>query len=590
MRIVQGIPIVPGLGIGVVRFYRESRDLNPPTAEVIAEEPDWKTEWNRFAQVQEHALNALEALKRRLQGNGPDRERDEFELDDEPTSADAASGLTGSLQGREGEGDSRHSVEEAVTEVMAGLAEMFESLAWEYAQRRTSYIRSAVSSAAPALSEGPERRAVGAGGRWIMAVEELLPSQTDAPAFAHAAGLLTERGSPTSHTAVMARARGIPAVVVPPCCWAELSDGDTVIVDGTKGEIILRPNDETLARYIRQTEGSYDAGACWRDSDPSQAVTMDGHAITVGADVGSVDEAWQAAEVGADGIGMLSTEMLYREFDHPPSEEEERDIYAEIVRVFRDKPLLFRTLEVDRSEPAPWNGSGAGPKPEVHPLFGTRGIRFCLENPDIFRTHLRAIFQAARNRVLVMFPMVTTVIELRRAREILDEVYAELVLENLPVPKTVSIGVTVETPAAALAADKYAPYVHFFCLGTDNLLQFGLGVDRGSACAAQLYMPYHPGMLRMMAEFVRRANDAGKPVVVTGELAGDPLAVALFLGLGVSSFSVAPDNVPRVKSVIRALRVDDARRIVPEVLEAADAEASFGILESWYRQAIGVVV
>lgn len=480
--------------------------------------------------------------------------------------------------------------EEAVTEVIEELAQTFEALVEEFGKRKTSRMRRARRLGACALSQPPSPVPAGDEGRWVVAARKLVPSQLAKLDLTYVAGLLTEKGTPSSQAAILARARGIPAVVVPPSFWDELRHGDAVIVDGTEGEIIVRPNDETLARYMRRRLGMAKADTRWRDADPSPAITMDGHAVLVGADVGSVDEAWQAAEVGADAIGTLSTELLYREFDHPPTEVEERDMYAEIVYAFPDKPLLFRTLDVNRNNPEPWRGAEGEGQSEANSLFGMRGIRFCLENPDVFRTHLRAIFQAVPDQVLIMFPMVTTVIELRQARRLLDEVYDELVAGSIDVPKSVLVGVMVETPAAALAADKYAPYVDFFCLGTDNLLQFGLGIDGSSARSVGLYMPYHPGMLRMMADFVRRAHASAKPVSVCGEMASDPLAVALFLGLGVKAFSVPPDNVPRIKSVIRALRMDEAQGIIQEVLEAVDAETSFRLLERWYYDAIEVVV
>ena len=368
----------------------------------------------------------------------------------------------------------------------------------------------------------------------------------------------TAAGAPLSHAAILARSRGIPSVTGLGAALLAVPSGTIVLVDGDAGTVLINPSDDEVeaARRRQITDRGRQDEA--RRLATTPAVTRDGRAVPVLVNVGSADDARLAMSEGADGIGMLRTEFAFLGREQPPGEEEQYVAYRAIADAVGDRRLVVRTLDLGADVP-PWN-----PQPESNPALGNRGLRLTLADGDLFDSQLRAIARLARDRRIgVMFPMVTTVDELRRAHARLGS-FTE---------GPVEIGITVEVPAAALTAEVFARSVDFFAVGTNDLTQYALAVDRTNAAVAALADGLHPAVLLLLRQVTAAAERHGRPVSVVGELGCDPLAIPVLLGLGVTSLSVRPNAVAQVKQVVREVALDEARALAEAALQAESAPA-----------------
>lgn len=397
---------------------------------------------------------------------------------------------------------------------------------------------------------------------FILLAHDLAPSETIALDPGRVLGFGTVAGGPTAHTAILARALQLPAVVGVGERLLTLADQTYVILNGKTGQIIIDPSPEEVAQAEKENEALQQKRTLARASMKNEARTVDGKRIEVVANVSSPTESAQAYELGAEGIGLLRTEFLFLEQDVSPSEEKQLAIYGEVVRAMQNQPVIIRTLDIGGDKPVPYIDVGE----EENPFLGERGIRLCLNRPELFRTQLRAIARASQEgQVLVMFPMISDVGELRQARQMVADVVKEVGVEPFP------IGMMIEVPSAALMADKFTPYLDFFSIGTNDLTQYTLAVDRQHPALARLADGLHPAVLRLIDATVKAAHKAGKWVGVCGELAADPQAVPLLLGLGVDELSVNMNAVPTVKAQVRTLSLPDAKQLALRALDCATA-------------------
>lgn len=410
----------------------------------------------------------------------------------------------------------------------------------------------------------PTSSGVGFGeiGGAVVVAADLDPAEAQALHPAKVTAVATAAGAPLSHASVLLRTKGIPAVTGLGPELLGLPPGTVVVVDGDAGTVrVAPPVDEIEAARARAVDirtAHDDARAA--AADP--AITRDGHPVEVLANVGSPDDARRAVAEGADGVGMLRTEFVFLGRSQPPGEEEQYLAYRAVADALGDRPLIVRTLDLGADVPA-WDGPV-----EPNPALGNRGIRLTLGRPDLLETQLRAIVRLAAHRPLgVMLPMVTTVDELRQARASLERV------AGADLPAGLHVGITVEVPAAALTAESFAPEVDFLAVGTNDLTQYTLAVDRANAAVASLADGMHPAVLRLVRSVTAAADRHGRAVCVVGELASDPAAVPLLLGLGVGSLSVRPNAVPPVKQAVRAVAVEDARALAEAALHAESAAA-----------------
>jgi phosphoenolpyruvate-protein kinase (PTS system EI component) len=379
--------------------------------------------------------------------------------------------------------------------------------------------------------------------------------------------VVTAAGAPLSHAAILARSLGLPLVTGVGRELLGLPDGTVVLVDGDAGVVHVAPPSGLVAAAHGRARGAVARLEQARRRAAEPAVTLDGRAVPVLVNVGDAADARTAVAEGADGVGMLRTEFAFLHRSDGPSEQEQYLAYRGVADAIGDRPLVVRTLDLGADIPA-WGGVV-----EPNPALGNRGLRFGLSAAGLLETQLRAIARlAAGRRLKVMFPMVTTVDELREARACLDWVMTGPAGTGTGATG-VDVGITVEVPAAAVCADVFAPLVDFFAVGTNDLTQYTLAADRGNAAVAGLADGLHPAVLALIRSVVAAAGPHRRPVEVVGELACDPAAIPVLLGLGVDELSVRPNAVPLVKEEVRSVRLDDARELAAAALRAESAGA-----------------
>jgi phosphoenolpyruvate-protein phosphotransferase len=383
-------------------------------------------------------------------------------------------------------------------------------------------------------------------------------------------GFCTARGGATSHTAILARSLGLPAVVGAGDEVSDIVDGARLILDGTEGSLLVEPDEATVADYVEERRVAHAMLEEAQAHAHEPAITRDGRQVEVAANIGNVASARAAMDAGAEGVGLLRTEFLYLERAALPDEEEQYRAYRAILDVFGLLPVILRTLDIGGDKDLPYMDL----PDEMNPFLGLRAIRLCLVRPELFRPQLRAALRAgAGHNLRIMFPMVATVGEVRQARALLEECRAELLAEGKPVAEGVEVGIMVETPSAVVMADQLSEVVDFFSIGTNDLGQYTMAADRTNASVADLANGFQPAVLRLVRDVITAAHARGKWVGMCGELAGEPLAIAILLGLGLDEFSMNPPAIPLAKQIIRALTVGEARALAKEALELDSPEA-----------------
>ncbi len=402
----------------------------------------------------------------------------------------------------------------------------------------------------------------------VLAVD-LSPSETASLDAAKVFAFATEHGGRASHTAIIANAIEIPAVVGLGKFLADVSGGDFVIVDGTHGLLILDPDPVTIEKYQRlRTERRQEAGR-WVVQRDLPAQTCDGTLIKLLGNIEFPAEAEHCQQRGADGVGLYRTEFLYVGRKTDPTEDEHFQSYMTVLQKLAGQPVVIRTLDVgaDKFGALPWSGPE-----EKNPYLGMRSIRLCLRNWPLFKTQLRAILRAsAFGDIRVMFPMVSTLQELRECKFLLAEVKEDLQEERIHFNKNLPVGTMIEVPSAAIMADTLAREVDFFSIGTNDLVQYTLAADRTNENLANLYTPSDPAVLRLIKRVVDAANTERIEVNVCGEMSGDPVYTMLLLGIGLRQLSVTPQNLPEIKKIIRSITLDEARRVASEALNLETA-------------------
>lgn len=402
----------------------------------------------------------------------------------------------------------------------------------------------------------------------VIVATELTPSDTLLFDKEKVRAFCTAAGGATSHVAILARALGIPAITGLGTGINQLHNGMQVVVDGTAGEVLLEPDAETLVAYQRRAEilAQMQQDALRLAQQP--AMTLDGICIEVVANIGTPEQAAEALTYGAEGVGLLRTEFLFLEREAAPDEDEQVAVYRSVLETMGTRPVVVRTLDIGGDKPAPYLSMPT----ENNPFLGVRGIRLALAKPDIFQTQLRALLRAGVAHTLkLMFPMVATSEEIRAIREHLQLAAATLAARGASYTERVEVGIMVELPAAALMADTLVELVDFFSIGTNDLAQYTLAADRTNPQVVTLADALHPAVLRQIRMVIEAAHVRGKWVGLCGELAGDPLAIPVLLGLGLDEFSVTPRSVPLVKQVLRSYGTQEAREIARQALALSNA-------------------
>ena len=397
----------------------------------------------------------------------------------------------------------------------------------------------------------------------VVVARELSPTQTAGFNRDYVKGIASDAGGRTSHAAIVARSLGIPAVVALEDLTEVVRGGDTVIIDGNRGIVIVNPDVETIHQYEQYYREFVALEHKLDTIREKPAVTRDGVKITLLGNIEFPDEAEILLEKGGEGIGLYRTEFLYLNRSTDPVEQEQYEAYAETVRVFKDRPVVIRTFDLGADKYTQRRRSA----PEPNPFLGLRSIRFCLQNLTMFKTQLRAILRASvLGQVKIMFPLITSIQELMQAKMILHDVMEDLDEENIKYNRDIEVGIMIETPSAALTASTLARDADFFSIGTNDLTQYTLAVDRGNELVSTLYSAADPAVLRLIRTVIQDAYKAQIDVSVCGEMASEPEYVMLLLGLGIRTLSLTSPMIPEIKQVIRSVTIEDCNNLTRKVL------------------------
>lgn len=461
---------------------------------------------------------------------------------------------------------------------MSAIAARLERVEDEYLRERRADVLDVERRVLRYLVGGGQRGVAGITGPAIVVAHDIGPSDVALLPREHVLALVTEVGGRTSHSTIVARGRGIPAVVGVRGATAGVRRGDIAIVDGERGVVELRPDEAAVARARERRAWLDERTRELKEMTALPAITLDGRRIELAANIEFPTDVENAASVGADGIGLYRTEFFYLDRASLPSEEEQFRAYRTVAERLAPRPVIFRTMDLGGDKVASYLGTTH----ETNPFLGYRGIRFALHHPEVFRAQIRAIYRAsAHGNVRIMFPMISDLEELRRATALCHEVMAELEHTGVPYDRGLPIGMMVETPSAVWVADHLARESAFFSVGSNDLTQYTLAMDRDNERLAHLYQPLHPAVLRSIRRTVECAQAAGRWAGVCGEMAGDPLIAVLLVGLGIDELSVSCYDLPRVKAAIRAVHWTEARQLAERVLSLGSAEAVEQALRAW---------
>ena len=398
----------------------------------------------------------------------------------------------------------------------------------------------------------------------IVVTKDLTPSDTAQIDLENCVGFITEIGGKTAHSAIMARSLELPAVVGVKGVLGEVKDGELVIMDGETGEIFLEPTEKLVEEYKIKQEKIRVEKEELKKLIHEEAVTLDGRKVDIWGNIGSPNDVDAVIESGATGIGLYRTEFLFMNSDHFPTEEEQYQAYRVVAEKMQGKPVTIRTMDIGGDKELPYLDL---PK-EMNPFLGYRAIRISLENKDMFKTQLRAILRASQyGQIKIMYPMISSINEIRKANAILEECKKELDEIGKIYDRNIKVGIMVETPSTAIVAYKFAKEVDFFSIGTNDLTQYFLAVDRGNELVSSLYNSFNPAVLEAIQKVIDAAHHAGISVSMCGEFAGDKRATRLLLGMGLDSFSMSASSGLTVKKIIRNSNYVDAQKYIDLILK-----------------------
>ena len=575
-RILNGIPASPGIVVGPV--YRLRWEV-PEVPERVIDEGEMPRELDRLHDAFVRAVERLRKVRARAEQHAGPAEAAIFDvqisvIEDEELRARVESVVRQNF-----------TAERAFDVVMLEWREHFARSQHAMMRERVGDLTDVHIRVLSILLGLPDHDPVDVpkGSHTILVTQDLTPSLTIQVDRECVAGIATDEGTRTSHVAILARSLGLPAVVGLLNATARLETGDRVILDGTAGTLVVRPTEAELQaaaiRTKREKRESRQLLAIARE----EAITADGVRIVLRANVDLPDDAQAAATSGAEGVGLMRTEFLVVGRATMPDEDEQLAAYLNVIGAFEGHPVIIRTFDVG-GDKLPVGGFPH----EANPFLGWRAIRMCLDQPEMFKTQLRALLRAAlQGDVRIMLPLIVTADEVRQARALLSEASRELTARGVAHRADVPLGIMIETPAAVLTADTLARDVAFFSIGTNDLVQYTLAVDRGNASLAARYTPLHPAVLRLIQRTLDVGQAHGIEVSVCGEMASEPLMAFALIGLGIRTLSVAPRSVARVKQIVRGVHTSVAAEAAREALESGTAHEAEAIFRARLQSEVG---
>lgn len=457
----------------------------------------------------------------------------------------------------------------ALKKASSAAKSVFKNISDPYLQARAADIEHVSDRILRHLMGTDDVDISGINKRVVLVANNLSPAETSQIQLDRVMGFITDRGGKTSHTSIIARTLEIPAVLGLERATALVKNEDIVIVDGNEGIVIINPEEETLIRYeeLSRRYEAHKKEVVRRGDLP--ATSSDGESFRIMGNIELPEEVVAVKDHGGDGIGLFRTEFLYLSRHDFPGEQELFDQYREVVELMAPLPVTIRTLDINGDKEV-----SSMPTPEeANPALGLRAIRFCLKNPEIFKTQLRAIMRAAAHGyVRLLLPMISCAEEVTETISLMDEASAELKQEGIEHKRDIELGIMIEIPSAAVMADFLADQADFFSIGTNDLVQYTLAIDRTNRHVAHLYNPMHPAVIRLIRHVVDAGRYRGKKTFMCGEMAADPINLPILLGLGIEELSMAPQSVPEIKNLIRKISVSDARKLMETLLQQSSAK------------------
>jgi phosphotransferase system enzyme I (PtsI) len=469
----------------------------------------------------------------------------------------------------------------ALKKVVSSLKEIFKTMADPYLRERSVDIMQVADSIMRNLVGAEAVNIAVIDKRVILVAHDLSPAETSQINLERIMGFITDRGGKASHTGIIARSLEIPAVVGLESVTSSIKSDDIIIVDGNSGTVIIHPTENTLIEFEERKIDYEEYKAVIARGSDLPAESIDGIRLEVMGNIELPEEVFSVINYGGDGIGLYRTEFQYFNRSDFPSEDELFDQYKDVVEVIVPKPVTIRTLDINGDKALANNFVYE----EANPALGLRAIRYCLKKPDVFKDQLRAILRAAAfGNVRILFPMISTYFEICEANRMLDEAAASLEKEGLPYKREIEVGAMIEVPSAVIMADRIAEQVDFFSIGTNDLIQYSLAIDRGNEHVAHLFQALDPAIIRMLKHVADVAKEKGIKVFMCGEMAGTPHHIPLLLALGMDELSMNSQSIPAVKRTIRALNIDDTKAFLNEALKQTTAKNVFELIKDAYGE------
>ena len=557
---IQGISGSRGVAVGNVYRYIQEEIVIP---DYTVAEDKVEEEIGKFAAAMAATLKQLDTIRQKaLEEMGPEEAaifEAHMQIAQDPSLSDGIKSL----------------VEASHTNVVAATAQTIETFANIFLGMEDAYMRERGADIKD-IGDRLMRNMLGMNprglshisGEVILVAQDLAPSDTASLDKNVVKGIVTAAGGPTSHAAIMARTLEIPAVMGVGDIESFV-DGDKAVVLGTDGIVEINPSDADWAEYTNQAGAFQEELKRLRESANLEATTTDGHYVELFGNIGKAKDAKNALTMGAQGIGLYRTEFLYMENDELPTEDVQFEEYKKVAQDMKGKPVIIRTMDIGGDKELKCLDLPS----EMNPFLGYRAIRISLNRPDIFKVQLRALLRAsAFGDIHIMYPMIASVEEVKQANAMLDECKEELTAEGKEFNKDIKVGIMIEVPAAAVISPIFAKYVDFFSIGTNDLCQYTLAVDRMNESIGSLYQPLHPGVLRLIKHVIDASHEQGKFTGMCGELASEPVATMILLGLGLDEFSMTASSIPLIKNILRSVSKAECEEVANKVLTMDTAE------------------